>query len=140
MAVNGQTPYETFHDNKPLIRHLKSFGRVCYIHIPKQQQLAGMIHQPRAQRAILTGYSNDYHHYRVHLPESKHTFVTNDIFFPPSMTEGESNNDKSSYNKPKSFPQTLTEHQSDSEKFPTDNMWLAWMERNPSHTRQLFDQ
>ena len=103
-AVKEQTPYEAFHGNKPSIMHLKPFGSECYIHVPKQQRLAGIKLQPRAQRAILTGYANDDHHYRVHLPESKHTLVTNDIFFPPSKTEGESNNDKSSYNKLKSIP------------------------------------
>jgi transposase InsO family protein len=98
-AVKVQTPYDEFHCSKSSITHHKSFGSEYYIHIPKQRQLAGMKLQPWAQRAILTGYTNDDHHYRVHLPESKHTLVTNDIFFPPSKTEGESKDDKSSYNK-----------------------------------------
>ena len=140
MAVKDQTPNEAFHGNKPSISHLKPFGSECYIHIPKQQRLAGMKIQPRVQRAILTGYANDDHHYRVHLPESKHTLITNDIFFPPSKIEGDSTYDKSSYNKLKSIPRTSIEHRSDNEKFPSDDMWLAWMERNPSEARKMFDQ
>ena len=125
-TIKDRTPYEAFFSNKPSITHLKPFGSECYVYIPKQQRLAESKLQPRAQRGILTGYANDDHHYRVHLPDTKKVIVTNDIFFPPRK-EGDSLTEKQSYYKLQHIPRVSIQHRSDNEKFPSNDMWLAWM-------------
>ena len=38
------------------------------------------------------------------------------------------------------MPRVSIQHRTENDKFPSDDMWLAWMERNPQETKDLLDK
>lgn len=143
------TPYEAFHGTKPSIHHLQPFGRDCYVHIPKAKRPAGSKLSPRAIKGIFTGYTNVEHHYRVWIPAEKRSVISADVFFPPHISEGAT----PVPTQAKLISQPLLPSESSStpsssdisynfnkESFPSEDMWTAWMERNPEQTVQWYNK
>ncbi|KAI0993409.1 hypothetical protein K3495_g14775, partial [Podosphaera aphanis] len=82
-SVNGQTPYEAFHGEKPTINHLRPFGQECYVHIPKAARPSGSKLLPRATRGIFVGYTKVSHQYRIFNPQDKRIIRSADVKFIP---------------------------------------------------------
>ncbi len=155
-AISDRTPYEAFNGTKPMVSHLQPFGRECYVHIPLAKRPAGMKLTPRADRGLFVGYTNVEQHYRVFITEQKRTFISRDVFFPPYKSEGASTKATTTELRSPSVlrsssletntssttsPQTVTiEGQHNPQGFPTDDMWIAWMERHPDTANQWFNQ
>jgi transposase InsO family protein len=74
-ALKDLTSYKALYDSKPSIQHLQPFGRECYTWVHHQEWKDGKQLSLRAQRAILTEYTNTIKHYRVILPNMKKTIV-----------------------------------------------------------------
>jgi len=143
-ALKDLTPYEAFYGTKPSIQHLQPFGRECYIHVPYQKRTDGKKLSPRAQRAILTGYTNVPHHYRVFLPDTKKTIVSADTFFPPLKIEGATPTisrriDQILTPLQNNTPSTSVEYTYNNKGKTSDDMWRQWMDENPQVANNLVD-
>lgn len=86
-AINGMTPHEAFYSKKPSISYLQPFGRKCYVHIPNEKRGTGNKLLPRAEKGIFVGYTKVAHHYRIFVPEKKHTYVSANVEFLPFTLE-----------------------------------------------------
>lgn len=148
-SVKDQTPYEAFLGKKPSIHHLQPFGRECYVHIPEDKRPAGSKLSPRAMKGIFIGYTATDRHYRVFLPSEKRTVVSYDVFFPPLATEGvpsvpeplSSSSSSTQFNDPQAFqPSTSLSYNLNKEGFPTSDMWIAWINRNPETAADWYQR
>ena len=61
-AVEGMTPYEAWHGEKPKVEHLRVFGCAVYAHIPKDER--GKF-DSKARKCILLGYGQKTKGYRL---------------------------------------------------------------------------
>ena len=69
-SIDDQSPYQKFFGIRPHIRHFKVFGVWAYPRLP----IPLSNHQPRADRGIFVGYSDDtMGGYRIYFPQT-HTF------------------------------------------------------------------
>lgn len=67
-SVKGKTPYEVWYGKKPNIGHLRTYGCLAYMHVPKEHRNAvGQLGKmaPKASRCALVGYSPDSKTYRL---------------------------------------------------------------------------
>ena len=55
-AVQGKTPYEAWHGEKPRVDHLRVFGCDAYAHVPKDEQ--GKFNT-KARKCVLVGYGEE---------------------------------------------------------------------------------
>ena len=62
------TPYETWHHRKPNLTHLRVFGSIAYVHIPKIERKKW---DQKSLRCIFVGYSETQKAYRFWEPVSK---------------------------------------------------------------------
>jgi transposase InsO family protein len=53
-SVVGKTPYEAWHGRKPSLKHLRGFGCLAFVHVPKEKRKK--LHY-RATPGIFVGYS-----------------------------------------------------------------------------------
>jgi len=168
-ALSGRTPYEAFYKAKLTISHLQPLGRKCYRHIPKAKRGPGSKLLPRAQNGLFVGYTNVSHQYRVFIPKEKRTTVSADVPFPPHLVVAalenqcglwnsidsethskssfvrnreELNNGwpreaRESYSKP---PTVNLEYRANQDGFPTDTMWIAWMDHHPETANRWYDE
>jgi len=139
-ALKDLTPYEAFYGSKPSIQHLQPFGREWYIHVPYQKRTDGKKLSPRAQRAIVTGYTNTINHYRVFLPDTKKTIVSADIFFLPlQIVGGSPQRMKSIHQHQTPSSQTSIDYTYTNKSKGTDNLWRQWMRENPQEANNMFN-
>lgn len=72
------TPIEKWSGHKPTVEHLKVFGSICYIHIPKEKRRKL---DEKAMRVIFIGYSNKSKGYRVLLLDKERVEISRDVAF-----------------------------------------------------------
>lgn len=75
-ALNGKTPFELWTGAKPDISHLRIFGSVVMVHIPKEKRLKW---EKKAEKGILVGYPEDIKGYRVFNPITKAIITSRDV-------------------------------------------------------------
>ena len=49
------SPHELYFDRKPNLAHLRVFGSIAYVHVPKEKRRK--LH-PNAEKCVLVGYSD----------------------------------------------------------------------------------
>ena len=86
-ALGKVTPYEKLYGQQPSIAHLQSFGRSCYVHIPKETRPSGSTLLPRAVDGIFTGYTDSTKVYRVYIPSKRIVTTTSQVRFAPTTTQ-----------------------------------------------------
>nr|ABW74576.1 pol polyprotein [Boechera divaricarpa] len=72
------TPIEKWSGNKPTVEHLKVFGSICYIHIPKEKRSKL---DKKAKRGIFISYSSKSKGYRVLLLDKTEIEISRDVVF-----------------------------------------------------------
>jgi hypothetical protein len=70
--------YEQYFGTKPNLRHLRVFGSITYVHIPKEKRRKL---DAKAKKCILVGYSNEQKGYKCYNPQTKQTCVSHDVVF-----------------------------------------------------------
>ncbi|RAW25625.1 hypothetical protein PC110_g17962 [Phytophthora cactorum] len=58
-ALNGTSPHEALHKKKPVLRHLRTWGCLVHAHVPTERTTTRDKLDPRAELALLIGYSTD---------------------------------------------------------------------------------
>lgn len=62
-GLNDKTPYEMWHEKKPILSHIRIFGSPVMVHIPKERRTKW---DKKARQHILIGYSEHVKGYRVY--------------------------------------------------------------------------
>ncbi len=76
--VSPITPYEAWHNKKPNISHLRVFGSIAYIHIPKVERRKL---DSKSIRCIFVGYSQTQKAYRFWCPTTRVVKISRDVTF-----------------------------------------------------------
>ena len=63
MSAHGQ-----YFGRKPNLRHLRVFGSIVYVHVPKEKQ--GKL-DAKAEKCILVNYSDEQKGYKCYNPHTK---------------------------------------------------------------------
>ena len=72
------TPYEAWHNRKPNVSHLKPFGSIAYVHIPKMERKKW---DQKSLRCIFVGYATTQKAYRLWEPVSRTVKISRDVTF-----------------------------------------------------------
>lgn len=88
----NKTPFEAWHGRKPVISRLRTFGSVCYAHIPTKTRKAL---EPKSRRCRLLGYSAESKAYKVWDPAGHRIIRTRDVVFNEDrLTHGTADDDE----------------------------------------------
>ena len=77
-SVVGKTPYEAWHGRKPSLKHLRVFGCLAFVHVPKEKRKKL---DYRATPGIFVGYSISTKQYFVYDPLAKTLHRSRDVVF-----------------------------------------------------------
>ena len=77
-VLEKKTPKEVFFDKKQEVSHLKIFGCLVYIHIPKEKRIKL---DPSEKKGIFVGYSKSSKAYRIYFPGFKKIDISRDVTF-----------------------------------------------------------
>ena len=90
-VLENKTPEEVFSGKKPEANHLRIFGCLVYIHIPKEKRKKL---DPSGKKGIFVGYSESSKSYRIYFPGFNKIDIRRDVIF----------NKHSAYNKSRKRP------------------------------------
>lgn len=77
-SLHGRTPYEAWHDRKPSVHHLRTFG--CHVKVgPGISKLSD-----RSTPMVFIGYETGSKGYRVYDPIAKELHISCDVIFEES--------------------------------------------------------
>jgi hypothetical protein len=79
-VLDGLTPYEAFHGQKPEVQHLRVFGCLAWGLIPQERRKGGK-YVARARKAIHLGRAPEYKAYTLLDVETGKTFVSRNVTF-----------------------------------------------------------
>ena len=77
-VLENNTPEEVFSEKKLEVSHLRIFGYVVYIHIPKEKRTKL---DPSINKGIFVGYSESSKAYRIYFPGFKNIDISRDVTF-----------------------------------------------------------
>jgi hypothetical protein len=77
-SVEGMTPYEAWHDKKPSVAHLRTFG--CIVHVKNTKSMLKKL-DDRSTKMVFVGYEPGSKAYRAYDPRTGHVHITRDIVF-----------------------------------------------------------
>jgi transposase InsO family protein len=77
-SVDGMTPFEAWHERKPVVHHLRTFGCIVYVRntMPHLKKL-----EDRGHKMIFVSYESGSKAYRAYDPTTKHVRVTPEVVF-----------------------------------------------------------
>jgi hypothetical protein len=76
--LKGKTPKEAFIGVKPKVSHLRIFGCLVYIHVPKEKRTKM---EPSRKKGMFVGYSETSKAYRIYVPGQRYIEVSRDVTF-----------------------------------------------------------
>jgi hypothetical protein len=76
--MGNETLEEAFTCEKPDMGHLRIFGCLVYIHVPKDKRTKM---EPSGKKGIFVGYSETCKAYRIYVPGERHIEVSKDVSF-----------------------------------------------------------
>ena len=77
-VLENKTPEEVFYGKKPEVRHLRIFGCLMYIHIPKEKWTK---FDPSGNKGLFMGYSERSKDYIIYFPRFKNIDISRDVKF-----------------------------------------------------------
>ena len=77
-ALGNKTLEEMFSGEKLEVSHLKIFGCLVYIHIPKEKRSKL---DPSRNKGLLVGYSDQSKDYRIYIPRYRQIELIGDVTF-----------------------------------------------------------
>ena len=75
--------HELYFGTKPNLRHLRVFGSIAYVHVPKEKRRKL---DAKAKKCILVGYSDEQKGYKCYNPRTKQARVSRDVVFDESAS------------------------------------------------------
>jgi hypothetical protein len=80
-SLQGRTPYEAWHDRKPKVHHLRTFG--CVAHVKKIGPGVSKL-TDRSVPMVFIGYETRTKGYRLYDPVAKKLHISRDVIFEES--------------------------------------------------------
>ena len=90
-TLDDKTPFEAWYRKKPNVNHLRVFGCLTYIHIPKDERKKL---DPKAKRCIFLGYGTSRKGYRLYNRKTSSITHSRDIICNESSKGWESKEEK----------------------------------------------
>jgi hypothetical protein len=78
-SIKFKTPYELWYGRKPSLGHLRIFGCMAWVHIPKESGRQKL--DDKSKRMCLVGYISDKGIYKVYDPSNGKFSGTRDVIF-----------------------------------------------------------
>ena len=75
--------HELYFERKPNLRHLRVFGSITYVHVPKEKRRKL---DAKAEKCILVGYSDEQKGYKCYNTRTKQARVSRDVVFDESAS------------------------------------------------------
>ena len=75
--------HELYFGTKLNLRHLRVFGSIAYVHVPKEKRRKL---DAKAEKCILVGYSDEQKGYKCYNPRTKQARVSRDVVFDESAS------------------------------------------------------
>lgn len=75
-GTNFKTPYEIWMGHKPDISHIRVFGSMAMVHMPKEKRLKW---DKKATKTLLVGFSEDVKGYRLYNKEERKIIISRDV-------------------------------------------------------------
>lgn len=85
-SVNHQIPFELWHNEKVSLDHLKVFGCLAFVQIPKEKRINKFASV--AVEQIFVGYGNHRSHYICYNPSTKQFQTVRDVVFDETVAAG----------------------------------------------------
>ena len=82
-VLENKIPEEVFSGKKPKVSHLRIFGCLVYIHIPKETRTKL---DPSGRKGIFVGYINTSKAYRIYFPGFNKINISRDVTFDEDST------------------------------------------------------
>ena len=82
-ANGGVSPNELYYGKTPNLAHLRIFGSIAYMHVPKEKQRKL---DAKSEKCILVGYSDEQKEYKCYNPRTKEVRVNRDVVFDDSTS------------------------------------------------------
>lgn len=76
--VKNKSPYQVWFNKDASMNHLRVFGSVVYVHVPKQKRRKL---DKKAKKGIFVGYCEDSKAYRIWIPAEKKIEIARDVIF-----------------------------------------------------------
>jgi hypothetical protein len=77
-VLKDMTPEEAFSGKKPSVEHLRIFGCLVYVHVPKEKRKKL---DPSGKKGIFVGYSESSKAYIIYIPGQQKVEVSRDVTF-----------------------------------------------------------
>ena len=90
-ALDDKTPFEAWNGKKPGVKHLRVFGSLAYIHIPKDERKKL---DPKAKKCIFLGYGTTRKGYRLYDRQTSTIVHSRDVVCDESSKGWESEGEK----------------------------------------------
>jgi hypothetical protein len=87
-ALKNITPEEAWNKIKPDVSHFRVFGSIAWAHIPDEKRKAL---QPKSEKCIFFGYSEDVKGYRLLQPHCNEIILRRDVKFDENLLACEPN-------------------------------------------------
>jgi hypothetical protein len=81
--LKDKTPEEVFLGIKPEVGHLRIFGCLVYIHVPKEKRTKM---EPSRKKGVFVGYNENSKAYMIYVPSQRHIEVSRDVTFHEEAT------------------------------------------------------
>jgi hypothetical protein len=81
-ALKNITPEEAWTKIKPEVSHFRVFGSIAWAHIPNEKRKAL---QPKSEKCIFVGYSEDVKGYRLLQPHCNEIILRRDVKFDENL-------------------------------------------------------
>lgn len=75
---NVKSPYEMIFGEKPTVKHLRVFGSICYVHVPKSRRSKL---DAKAKKCIFVGYDVRKKGWKCLDPKTHSFVVSRDVVF-----------------------------------------------------------
>lgn len=85
-SATNRTPYELWYGEKPEYKHLRIFGSIAYVHVPKEKRKKL---DQKSQRMIFVGYADGRKAYRFLDPKTDNVMISRDAKFVEEFSRAE---------------------------------------------------
>ena len=114
-SLKDKTPYEVLNGRKPNVKHLRIFGCVSHVHIPKDEREKL---DSKSKKCILLGYGSTTKGYRLYNLDTKKVFHSRDVVFDEcqSVSFEKESVSENSYNPKPNYVEFDVSHEDNIEK------------------------
>jgi hypothetical protein len=78
----NKSPYEIWTEEKPDLKHVKTFGCTGYVHIPDQLRTK---FNKKSEKLILVGYQGTSNNYRMYNPQTRKITISRNVIFDENI-------------------------------------------------------